>query len=127
MRGFGRIGDGVGVQCSRSSLSDSLYSAVRGGANRLELCGNLGYGGGTTPSIGLLQSVKKAAPNVPIMGDTHRDKAMVRPRTGDFVYSQGELNVMLQDISVFKAYDVQGVVFGALTAAGDVDESQVRE
>lgn len=62
-----------------------------------------------------------------VKGDTHRGKAMVRPRAGDFVYSRGELNVMLQDISVFKAYGVQGVVFGALTAAGDVNESQVRE
>lgn len=52
---------------------------------------------------------------------------MVRPRTGDFVYSEGELNVMRQDISVFKEYGVQGVVFGALTVAGDVDESKVRE
>jgi copper homeostasis protein len=52
---------------------------------------------------------------------------MVRPRTGDFVYSEEEVNVMLQDISVFKQYGVQGVVFGALTAAGDVDESLVRE
>ena len=52
---------------------------------------------------------------------------MVRPRTGDFVYSEGELSVMLQDISVFKEHGVQGIVFGVLTAAGDVDESQVRK
>lgn len=52
---------------------------------------------------------------------------MVRPRTGDFVYSEEEVNVMLQDISVFKQYGVQGVVFGALTVAGDVDESLVRK
>lgn len=52
---------------------------------------------------------------------------MVRPRTGDFVYSEEEVNVMLHDIAVFKEYGVQGVVFGALTAAGDVDECLVRE
>ncbi|KAF8445633.1 copper homeostasis protein CutC [Boletus edulis BED1] len=51
---------------------------------------------------------------------------MVRPRTGDFVYSEEEVIVMLQDISAFKEYGVQGVVFGALTAAGDVDERLVR-
>lgn len=62
-----------------------------------------------------------------VKSDNHRDKAMVRPRTGDFVYSEGELNVMLRDISVFKEYRVQGVVFGALTATGNVDESKVRE
>lgn len=54
-------------------------------------------------------------------------KVMVRPRAGDFVYSEGELAVMLQDILVFKEYGVQGVVFGALTPAGDVNENQVRE
>lgn len=59
--------------------------------------------------------------------DNHHGKAMVRPRTGDFVYSEGELSVMLQDISVFKEHGVQGIVFGVLTAAGDVDESQVRK
>jgi copper homeostasis protein len=52
---------------------------------------------------------------------------MVRPRAGDFVYSEGELAVMLQDILVFKEYGVQGVVFGALTPEGDVNENQVRE
>ena len=51
---------------------------------------------------------------------------MVRPRTGDFVYSEEELGVMRHDISIFKKYGVQGVVFGVLTAAGDIDESQVR-
>lgn len=43
------------------------------------------------------------------------------------MYSEEEVNVMLQDISVFKEYGVQGVVFGALTAGGDVDENLVRE
>ena len=52
---------------------------------------------------------------------------MVRPRTGDFVYSEEEVNVMLQDISVFKEYGVRGVVFGALTVAGDIDETLVRK
>ncbi|KAF8846079.1 hypothetical protein BDN67DRAFT_960752 [Paxillus ammoniavirescens] len=98
---------------------ESAVAAVMGGANRIELCGNLGLGGGTTPSIGLLEAVKKAIPNVPIM-------AMVRPRTGDFVYSSEELNVMLEDIFVFKEHGVQGVVFGTLTASGEIDDVQVR-
>ncbi|KIK94151.1 hypothetical protein PAXRUDRAFT_828291 [Paxillus rubicundulus Ve08.2h10] len=98
---------------------ESAVAAVMGGANRIELCGNLGLGGGTTPSIGLLEAVKKALPNVPV-------KAMVRPRTGDFVYSKEELNVMLEDIFVFKEHGVQGVVFGTLTASGEIDDVQVR-
>ncbi|KAF9245827.1 copper homeostasis protein CutC [Melanogaster broomeanus] len=97
---------------------ESALAAVKGGANRIELCSNLGLGGGTTPSIGLLEAVKKAVPNVPIM-------AMVRPRTGDFVYSNEELNVMLGDIFVFKEHGVQGVVFGTLTASGEIDDVQL--
>jgi len=46
---------------------------------------------------------------------------MIRPRTGDFLYSADEIEVMLEDIRVFKAHGVRGVVFGALTADGRVD------
>ena len=43
------------------------YSAARGGADRLEICGNLGIGGGTTPSLGLVRVIQKALPHLPIM------------------------------------------------------------
>jgi hypothetical protein len=43
------------------------YSAARGGADRLEVCGNLGIGGGTTPSLGLVRAIQKALPHLPIM------------------------------------------------------------
>jgi copper homeostasis protein CutC len=43
------------------------FSAVQGGADRLELCANLGAGGGTTPSLGLLKMVKQAVKDIPIM------------------------------------------------------------
>ena len=46
---------------------------------------------------------------------------MVRPRTGDFVYSEEEISVMLGDIHVFKNCGVRGIVTGALTADGRVD------
>ncbi|KAL0068635.1 hypothetical protein AAF712_004351 [Marasmius tenuissimus] len=93
---------------------ESALNAVRGGADRLELCSNLGLGGGTTPSIGLLRAVQSKMPNVPIM-------AMVRPRTGDFVYTKNEVDIMLEDIKAFKDAGVQGVVFGILTTDGRVD------
>lgn len=48
-------------------------------------------------------------------------KAMVRPRTGDFVYSEEEISVMLEDIHVFKKCGVRGIVTGALTTDGRVD------
>lgn len=92
----------------------SFVRAVRGGANRLELCGNIGIGGGTTPSMGLFKQVKRASPNIPIM-------VMIRPRTGDFYYTFWEVDVMVEDIRAFKAAGAQGVVFGALDAYGKVD------
>lgn len=45
----------------------ALTRAHRGGADRLELCGNLGLGGGTTPSLGLFKEVRAAIPRTPIM------------------------------------------------------------
>ncbi|KAH9980497.1 CutC family-domain-containing protein, partial [Russula compacta] len=73
----------------------SALSAAQGGADRLEVCGNLGVGGGTTPSLGLVREIQKAVPHLPIM-------VMIRPRAGDFCYSKEELNVMLEDIRLFK-------------------------
>lgn len=87
---------------------------MSGGANRLELCSNLGLGGGTTPSLGLYRSVRKVAKDVPVA-------VMIRPRTGDFLYSKHELQNMLEDITIFKSEGVEGVVIGALTKDGEVD------
>jgi CutC family len=42
-------------------------SAAYGGADRLEICGNLGVGGGTTPSLGLVRAIQKAVPHLPLM------------------------------------------------------------
>ncbi|KAJ6609375.1 copper homeostasis CutC domain-containing protein [Mycena sp. CBHHK59/15] len=92
----------------------SASNAVQGGADRLEVCGNLGVGGGTTPSLGLLKAIQKSVGDVPIM-------TMVRPRTGDFLYSDDEVEVMLEDIRVFKRHGVRGVVLGVLKADGRVD------
>ncbi|KIK70665.1 hypothetical protein GYMLUDRAFT_286672 [Collybiopsis luxurians FD-317 M1] len=95
---------------------ESAVNAARGGANRLELCGNLSIGGGTTPSLGLFKAVRKALEpyHIPIM-------VMIRPRIGDFLYSKAEIEVMLEDIQIFKEQGVQGFVFGVLTREGQVD------
>ncbi|KZT73324.1 hypothetical protein DAEQUDRAFT_684282 [Daedalea quercina L-15889] len=93
---------------------ESAIAAVNGGADRLELCGSLAAGGGVTPSLGLFRAVTRAAPHVPIM-------VMIRPRTGDFVYSDAEVEVMLEDIRVFRDAGAAGVVFGILTHEGDID------
>ena len=72
--GFRSISSQVGIIAPPlSSLLNSRYyyapfhSAARGGADRLEVCGNLGIGGGTTPSLGLVRAIQKAVPHVPIM------------------------------------------------------------
>ncbi|KAN0138242.1 Copper homeostasis CutC domain containing protein [Lactarius tabidus] len=101
---------------------DSIQSAVSAagaGADRLEVCGNLGIGGGTTPSLGLIRAIQRAVPHIPIM-------AMVRPRTGDFLYSEEELDVMLEDIGLFKSVGIAGVVFGLLNRDGTVDVARTR-
>jgi len=97
---------------------ESAISAVRGRANRFEVCGCLGLGGGTTPSLGLVRSIKKALPDIPTM-------VMIRPRTGDFLYSEDEIQVMIEDINCFKAEGVTGVVLGILTPEGCVDVEKI--
>ncbi|KAH8102409.1 copper homeostasis CutC domain-containing protein [Cristinia sonorae] len=82
---------------------ESAVAAVNGGADRLELCGNLGLGGGTTPSLGLFKSIKRVAPDVPIM-------VMIRPH----------------DIESFKDAGADGVVFGVLQANGWIDVERTR-
>lgn len=99
---------------------DSVASAIaaqEGGAQRVELCADLASGG-TTPSAGMIRSVREA-----ISIALH---VMVRPRPGDFCYSEIEYHIMLQDIKVARELGADGVVFGILTPHGSVDIERVR-
>ncbi|KZV80677.1 hypothetical protein EXIGLDRAFT_687036 [Exidia glandulosa HHB12029] len=93
---------------------ESARAALSGGANRLEVCGNLGAGGGTTPSLGLVRTLRQRFPTTPLM-------VMIRPRIGDFVYTEDEIDIMLADILAFKEEGVLGVVLGVLTPDRLVD------
>ncbi|KZS12471.1 Copper homeostasis protein cutC [Daphnia magna] len=101
--------------CILEVCVDSLESARNaelGGASRLELCSSLSLGG-LTPTVGLVQSVKKCV-KLPIY-------VMIRPRDGDFVYDEDELLVMEQDITSLKEVQVDGFVFGVLHLDCTVD------
>lgn len=91
---------------------DGALEAERGGAGRIELCGEL-LQGGVTPSAGLIGAVWDRI-DIPLF-------VLVRPRPGDFLYTEDELEVMRRDIEQMKMLGVDGIAIGALTAAGDVD------
>ena len=93
----------------------SARAAVAGGAARLELCAGLAEGG-VTPSPGMIAAVREAVA-VPV-------HVLIRPRGGDFLYSQDEMEVMLRDIAEAGRLGVHGVVLGALAGDGQVDAAR---
>ena len=96
----------------------SALAAQRGGAHRVELCSALDEGG-LTPGYGLTAAVREQ-----IAIGLH---LMVRPRGGDFLYSDSEYDVMKREIAAAKQLGADGVVFGLLTAGGAVDVPRTRE
>ena len=93
-----------------------LEKAMQAGARRIELCDNLAVGG-TTPSYGVTKAAVELAANY----DT-TIMTMIRPRGGDFVYNDLEIDIMLEDIRLTALAGSQGVVFGALTADKKLDK-----
>jgi copper homeostasis protein len=96
---------------------ESALAAERGGADRIELCGNLSIGG-VTPDAGLLRTVR-AQVRIPIF-------SMVRPRAEDFVYSGAEISEMRRSIVDAKESGMDGVVLGVLTKDHRVDVERTR-
>lgn len=96
---------------------DSLLEAETGGANRIELCDNLAAGG-TTPSYGMIKQSLSLS-KLPV-------RVMIRPRGGDFLYSNYEIDMMKEDIQMAKSLGSSGVVFGVLTEAGTIDKIKNR-
>jgi copper homeostasis protein len=91
---------------------DSALIAQESGADSIELCTSLTEGG-LTPSCGMLNSVRK---NLNI-----RINVLIRPRSGDFLYSDTEFDIMRRDIEMCGEAGANGVVFGLLRKDGTVD------
>jgi len=91
---------------------EKALEAQNNGADRIELCENLSVGG-TTPSYGTVKICLEKL-NIPIF-------PMIRARGGNFVYSKDEIEIMKEDIKVFKNLGVKGVVLGCLTSDNKID------
>jgi len=97
---------------------ESAMIAAEAGADRVELCANL-FEGGTTPSSSIIEECRKVK-GIELM-------VMVRPRGGDFCYSDTEFFLMKRDIEIIKALGADGVVFGILDKDGNIDIQRTKE
>lgn len=101
--------------------ADSIESAVaaqKGGAGRIELCSALDVGG-LTPSKGMIDYVVSHV-NIPV-------NVLIRPRTGDFIYSADEIDLMISDIDYAKTAGAAGIVTGALRKNASIDTSGMKK
>ncbi|MER8399888.1 copper homeostasis protein CutC [Mesorhizobium sp. M1348] len=98
--------------------TDGLLAAQAAGADRVELCASL-IEGGITPSFGTVRTALELA-TIPF-------HVIVRPRGGDFLYSEAEYRSMLADVRALAELGVAGVVIGCLAADGTIDEQRMSE
>lgn len=90
----------------------TAQSAVKGGADRIELCAGLSEGG-ITPSFGLIKQCREQL-NTTLF-------PIIRPRSGDFLYTREEFELMMYDVGVCKQLGCNGVVVGFLQQDGQID------
>ncbi len=96
----------------------SSIAAQKGGANRVELCAAIPEGG-TTPSYGEIKLARELL-NLKL-------HPIIRPRGGDFLYTEEEIQAMLYDIEMAKQLGADGVVFGCLNKNGEIDAVVMRK
>jgi copper homeostasis protein len=96
---------------------ESALAAQRGGASRIELCGNLIIGG-TTPSPCLFQEIREHT--------DIRTHILIRPRFGDFCYTDYEFQIIRREIRNFRRLGAEGVVIGILKPEGTLDMEKMR-
>ena len=97
---------------------ESAIAAVRGGAQRLELCANLVIGG-TTPGVSQFKQIRKAC-DIPI-------NVLIRPRYGDFLYTDYEFQMIAEDAQMFRELGADGIVVGFLKPDGNLDTQRLKE
>ena len=97
---------------------ESCIAAQQGGADRVELCAGIPEGG-TTPSYGEIKVARRVL-------STTRLHVIIRPRGGDFLYTDLEVERMAEDIALCRDLGVDGVVFGCLKADGSIDMEKNR-
>jgi copper homeostasis protein len=112
-----KMGQRILLEVIAASLDDAL-AAAEGGADRLELCSALALGG-LTPTLGTLYAIK-AAVQIPVM-------CMLRPREGGMAYSDREFDVMRRDAELLLEAGADGLVFGFLSADGEIDIDRCSE
>ncbi len=95
---------------------ESALAAAEGGADRLELCANLIIGG-TTPSPALFEEIRKVSPI--------RIHALIRPRFGDFCYTDYEFAMIRREVAMYREMGAEGVVIGILNPDGSLNMEQM--
>jgi copper homeostasis protein len=95
-----------------------VRAAKAAGAHRVELCADL-LEGGITPSLGMIRQARNV-PGIDL-------NVMIRPRGGDFLFSDDEFAAMRADVETAKVEGANGVVIGQLTAAGEIEIGRTRE
>lgn len=98
--------------------AESAILSEKAGADRIELCDNFSEGG-TTPSYATVDYLIKKL-SIPV-------HVMIRPRGGDFLYNTTEFEIMKNEVIEMKKLGVQGIVFGILTASGEINFEHTQE
>lgn len=104
------------LECATDSVESAL-AAEAGGADRLELCANLIIGG-TTPTLALYDEVRSHS-DIPLF-------ILIRPRFGDFLYTDYEANVICREIEMFQKAGAEGVVIGSLNKDGSLNAEHMK-
>lgn len=104
------------VECCANSVQSAINGQI-GGANRIELCTHLEVGGITPAKEEIIKARKVLS--IPI-------RLLIRPRSGDFVFSENEFLQMISDIDFCKKLGYEGVVIGALHEDGSINKEQTK-